>query len=77
LNCGIWAPDPREVERLAYFYCERRGYARGFHEEDWHRAVEELRRRGPKPEESTTADRTVLGVFHAMRDAQRGVPNES
>ena len=34
-----------EVARLAYHLWEQRGYAHGYHEEDWYRAQEQIRRR--------------------------------
>ena len=62
LEARDWSPDAAEAERLAYFYYEQRGYAHGFHEEDWHRAVEELRRRRTSLDDAGKTDRTVLGV---------------
>lgn len=34
-----------EIARLAYHLWEQRGYAHGYHEEDWYRAQEEIKRR--------------------------------
>ncbi len=77
-----WRPDPDEVSQLAYFYYEERGYVHGLHEDDWHRAERELRRRredqaesGMPPREdvrgSAAPERTVVGVFESTGDAQR------
>jgi len=38
-------PSVEEIARLAYSYWEARGYQGGSPEEDWYRAVEELRKR--------------------------------
>jgi hypothetical protein len=37
--------DYEEVARLAYSYWESRNFQNGSPDEDWYRAVEELRRR--------------------------------
>jgi len=37
--------DPREISVLAYSYWQARGFRDGSPEEDWLRAVEELRQR--------------------------------
>jgi hypothetical protein len=37
--------DHEEIARIAYSYWEQRGYSGGTPEEDWFRAIEELRRR--------------------------------
>jgi hypothetical protein len=37
-----------EIARLAYSYFEARGGEHGSHEEDWHRAHQEIRGRGTK-----------------------------
>ncbi len=34
-----------EIARLAYHLWEQRGFAHGYHEEDWYRAQEEIKRR--------------------------------
>lgn len=57
--------DRGEVARLAYSYWEQRGRPHGGHEEDWLRAEAELRRR-----RSPSDERTVVGVFTSMNDAQ-------
>ena len=38
-------PSNEEIARLAYSYWESRGYQGGSQEEDWYRAVQELRHR--------------------------------
>lgn len=57
--------DRDEVARLAYRYWKQRGRPHGGHEEDWLRAEAELRRR-----RSPADERTVVGVFTSMNDAQ-------
>lgn len=37
--------EHEEIARLAYQYYLERGSRHGFHEEDWHRAEQEVRRR--------------------------------
>lgn len=70
-HASEWRPDPEEVSRLAYMYYHERGYAHGFHEDDWNRAYDELRRRGPRTRDTSLADRTVVGVFGELDRAQR------
>jgi hypothetical protein len=59
--------DRDEVARLAYFYWEERGRIAGGHDEDWDRAEAELRRRRL----ISLNQRTVLGVFQSIDEAQR------
>jgi len=47
-SIDAWADsslDHEEIARIAYSYWEQRGYRGGTPEEDWFRAIEELRRR--------------------------------
>jgi hypothetical protein len=72
------APDREQIARLAYFYWEQRGCIHGCHEEDWYRAESDLRRSrnavsqtSDQPRADTALSRTVIGVFHSLKDAQR------
>lgn len=61
--------DHAEIAHLAYCYYLDRGCEPGRDEDDWRRAEQELRRR--RMELSTaSSNRTVIGVFHSMDQAQ-------
>jgi hypothetical protein len=62
--------DRDEVARLAYTYWEERGCEHGCHEDDWHRAEQEIRKRRPDLAPPRSAERTVVGVFRSLDDAQ-------
>lgn len=67
-----WNPEPDDVARLAHRYFEERGYSHGSHEDDWHRAEAELRRRGrPSELSESPKGRTVIAAFNSMSDARR------
>lgn len=42
---GKKAPTHEEISRLAHQYWQERGHRHGSHEEDWHRAEQELKSR--------------------------------
>jgi hypothetical protein len=66
-----WTPDRTEVARLAYVYWEERGCIHGCDEDDWYRAEQEIRRQRGEPTPGPRPDRTVVGVFHSLENAQK------
>jgi len=57
-DCGNPAIEHEAISRLAYSYWEARGFSGGSAEEDWYRAVEELKRRAtnsPRRQAAETA----------------------
>jgi hypothetical protein len=65
-----WQPNHSETADLAHRYYLERGCEPGREHEDWCRAEAELKRRYGTSE-NRAPDRTVVGVFHSMEQAQK------
>jgi len=55
-DCGNPTIEHEELSRLAYSYWEARGFSGGSAEEDWYRAVEELKRQATNNPRRQTAE---------------------
>ena len=64
---------PEEISKLAHSYWMERGCENGCPDDDWFRAERELHERRPDLIPQAACERTVVGIFQSLDEAERAV----